>query len=54
MILKVVEVGRERKAIANSMHDVGQAIGVLDNILVIVLFVITVFIFGKILTLPSI
>ncbi|CAG8962479.1 hypothetical protein HYFRA_00014213 [Hymenoscyphus fraxineus] len=45
MILKVVEVGRSRKAIAASMHDVGQAIGVLDNILIWVLLVIVVFIF---------
>ncbi|KAG9228527.1 hypothetical protein BJ875DRAFT_489781 [Amylocarpus encephaloides] len=45
MILKVVEIGRDRKAIASSMHDVGQAIGVLDNILLWVLFVIVIFIF---------
>lgn len=49
MILKVVEVGRDRKAIAASMHDVGQAIGVLDNILIWILLVIIVFIFGKFL-----
>ena len=47
MILKVVEIGRDRKSIAASMHDVGQAIGVLDNILCVVLLVIVVFIFGK-------
>ncbi|RDL39409.1 uncharacterized protein BP5553_03749 [Venustampulla echinocandica] len=45
MILKVVEIGRERKAIATSMRDIGQAIGVLDQILVTVLLVITIFIF---------
>ncbi|EHL00469.1 putative Uncharacterized MscS family protein [Glarea lozoyensis 74030] len=45
MILKVVEIGRDRKSIAASMHDVGQAIGVLDSILVVVLTVIIIFIF---------
>lgn len=46
MIMKVVEIGRDRKATAASMRDVGQAIGVLDQILVIVLLIIIVFIFG--------
>lgn len=45
MIMKVVEIGRDRKAISASMRDVGQAIGVLDQILVAVLFVIVIFIF---------
>ncbi|KAF4625131.1 hypothetical protein G7Y89_g13038 [Cudoniella acicularis] len=45
MIMKIVDIGRERKAIAASMRDVGQAIGVLDQVLVAVLFVIVVFIF---------
>ncbi|KAN0106706.1 hypothetical protein V8E51_009582 [Hyaloscypha variabilis] len=45
MIMKVVEVGRDRKAIAASMRDVGQAIGVLDQVLIAVLFVIIIFIF---------
>ncbi|KAE9370165.1 hypothetical protein N431DRAFT_342755 [Stipitochalara longipes BDJ] len=45
MIMKVVEIGRDRKAIAASMRDVGQAIGVLDQVLIAVLFVITIFIF---------
>lgn len=43
--MKVVEIGRDRKSIANSMRDVGQAIGVLDSVLVTVVFVICVFIF---------
>jgi hypothetical protein len=47
MIMKVVEIGRDRKAIAASMRDVGQAIGVLDSVLVTILFVIVIFIFGK-------
>jgi hypothetical protein len=46
MIMKVVEIGRDRKSIAASMRDVGQAIGVLDQILVVILFVIIVFMFG--------
>lgn len=46
MIMKVVEIGRDRKSISSSMRDVGQAIGVLDQILVAVLLVIIVFIFG--------
>jgi hypothetical protein len=47
MIMKVVEIGRDRKAIAASMRDVGQAIGVLDSVLVTIIFVIVIFIFGK-------
>jgi hypothetical protein len=46
MIMKIVEVGRDRKAISSSMRDVGQAIGVLDQVIITVLFVIVVFIFG--------
>jgi hypothetical protein len=53
MIMKVVDIGRERKAISASMRDVGQAIGVLDQILVSVLFVIVIFIFGKTFPLCS-
>ncbi|TVY54712.1 putative MscS family protein, partial [Lachnellula suecica] len=45
MIMKVVEIGRDRKATAASMRDVGQAIGVLDQIILVVLFVIIVFVF---------
>jgi hypothetical protein len=47
MIMKVVDIGRDRKAISSSMRDVGQAIGVLDQILCVILFVIIVFIFGR-------
>jgi hypothetical protein len=52
MIMKVVEIGRDRKAIAASMRDVGQAIGVLDQVLSAVLFVIVIFIFGMCFPLP--
>ncbi|KAH8812085.1 hypothetical protein F5884DRAFT_784328 [Xylogone sp. PMI_703] len=45
MIMKVVDIGRDRKAIANSVRDVGQAIGVLDQVFVTILTVIIVFIF---------
>ncbi|KUJ21627.1 uncharacterized protein LY89DRAFT_704503 [Mollisia scopiformis] len=45
MIMKVVEISRDRKAISASMRDVGQAIGVLDQVLVAILFVIVIFIF---------
>lgn len=45
MILTVCEFGRERHAIASSMHDVDQAIHVLDNLLLTVAFIVTIFIF---------
>ncbi|MCJ1392205.1 hypothetical protein MMC18_005072 [Xylographa bjoerkii] len=45
MILTVSEYGRERKAIANSLHDVDSAINVLDNMLCIIVFIITIFVF---------
>ncbi|QSZ30734.1 hypothetical protein DSL72_000292 [Monilinia vaccinii-corymbosi] len=43
MIMKVVDIGRERKSIANSMRDVGQAIGVLDQVLLIIVLIIVIF-----------
>lgn len=46
MIMKIVEISRDRKSISQSMRDVGQAIGVLDQVIVSVLFIIVVFIFG--------
>ncbi|KAK5237870.1 hypothetical protein LTR47_000963 [Exophiala xenobiotica] len=45
MILRVTEFGRERQSIASSMHDVDQAINVLDNLLCTVVFVAVIFIF---------
>lgn len=45
MVLTVCEFGRERHAIASSMHDVDQAIHVLDNLLMTVAFIIVVFLF---------
>jgi small-conductance mechanosensitive channel len=45
MVLTVCEFGKERYSIANSMHDVDQAIDVLDTLLCTVAFIIMVFIF---------
>ena len=47
MIMTVCEFGRERHSIANSMHDVDQAINVLDKLLCTVVFIITIFVFGR-------
>lgn len=47
MILTVCEFGRERHSIANSLHDVDQAIHVLDGLLCTVVFVLCVFVFGE-------
>lgn len=45
MILTVTEFSRERKSISTSMHDVDQAINVLDRLLCVVAFVATIFVF---------
>ncbi|KAK6427928.1 hypothetical protein LTR95_015934 [Oleoguttula sp. CCFEE 5521] len=45
MIMTVVEFGRERKAITTSMHDVDQAINVLDRLFLAVVFIAVVFVF---------
>ncbi|KAH7040089.1 Mechanosensitive ion channel-domain-containing protein [Microdochium trichocladiopsis] len=45
MIRKVVEIGKERKAIAHSMKDIGQALGVFDGVLLFVVLLICVFVF---------
>lgn len=50
MILTVTEFGRERHAIANSMHDVDAAINVLDRLLLSVVCLAVVLIFGEIST----
>lgn len=47
MVRKVVETGKERKAIANSMKDIGQALAVLDSILLFCVVMIVIFIFRK-------
>ncbi|KAI0107040.1 serine/threonine protein kinase [Nemania sp. FL0031] len=45
MIRKVVEIGKERKAIGHSMQDIGQALGVFDNILLFIVLLIVIFVF---------
>lgn len=52
MVRKVVEVGKERKSITNSMKDIGQALRVLDSILLFIVLIITVIIFRKFHCLP--
>ena len=47
MILTVCEFGKERHSIANSLHDVDQAVNVLDNVLCTIVFVVVVFVFGE-------
>lgn len=47
MIMKVVEIGTDRKAIASSMNDIGQAIGNFDQILALIAFLIMIFVFGE-------
>ncbi len=47
MILTVCEFGKERHSIANSLHDVDQAINVLDSLLCTIIFVVVIFVFGK-------
>ena len=49
MILTVCEFGKERHSIANSLHDVDQAINVLDGLLSTVVFIFTIFVFGRLL-----
>ncbi|KAF1352512.1 Mechanosensitive ion channel-domain-containing protein [Delphinella strobiligena] len=41
----VVQISRDRKSLGTSMHDVDQAINVLDRILMSVCFIITIFTF---------
>ncbi|CAN8104045.1 unnamed protein product [Discula destructiva] len=45
MVRKVVEMGKERKAITNSMKDIGQALKVLDSILLFIVLMIVIIIF---------
>lgn len=45
MIRKVVEMGKERKAIGNSMKDISQALGVFDQVLLFIVLLIVIFIF---------
>ncbi|KAM4060009.1 mechanosensitive ion channel domain-containing protein [Hirsutella rhossiliensis] len=45
MMRKVVEVGKERKAIGEGMKDIGQALRVFDKVLLFVVLLIVIFIF---------
>ncbi|KAI0137449.1 serine/threonine protein kinase [Xylariales sp. AK1849] len=45
MIRKIVEISKERKAIANSMKDISQALAVFDKVLLFIVLLIVVFIF---------
>lgn len=47
MIRKIVEIGKERKAISEGMKDIGQALGAFDKVLLFVVLLIVVFIFRK-------
>ncbi|KAJ5112362.1 hypothetical protein N7532_000407 [Penicillium argentinense] len=50
MILCITEFGRMRKSLNHSMHDVDQAIRVLDNLLLSVAFVVGVLVFVSFVT----
>ncbi|KAI9828018.1 MAG: hypothetical protein M1832_003545 [Thelocarpon impressellum] len=45
MIAAVAQFGRERHSIANSVHDVDQAIKVLDGLLGVIVFVLVILVF---------
>ncbi|OAL72095.1 serine/threonine protein kinase [Trichophyton violaceum] len=45
MILTVTEFGKARQSMSKSMHDVDQAINVLDNLLLAVVFILVVLVF---------
>jgi hypothetical protein len=47
MIAKIVEIGRDRKSIAHSMKDISQAIGVLDQVMIVIVLIISILILGK-------
>ncbi|CAI7646249.1 unnamed protein product [Penicillium pancosmium] len=50
MILTITEFGRNRKSLNNSMHDVDQAIRVLDNLLLTVASVVGILVFISFVT----
>ncbi|KAJ6786368.1 hypothetical protein PWT90_02855 [Aphanocladium album] len=45
MVRKTVEMGQERKAIGEGMKDIGQALRVLDKVLLFIVLLIAIFIF---------
>ncbi|KZM26985.1 uncharacterized protein EKO05_0004959 [Ascochyta rabiei] len=52
MILTVTEIGRQRKSINTSMHDVDAAINALDGLLFTMVFIVCIFVFVAFLS-PS-
>jgi hypothetical protein len=54
MVRKVVEIGKERKAISNSMKDISQALAVFDKVLLFIVLLIVVFIFCKSTIIPAV
>ncbi|KAK6001875.1 hypothetical protein QM012_002365 [Aureobasidium pullulans] len=44
-VQQVVQISRDRKALGTSMHDVDQAINVLDRLLMVIVFIIVIFTF---------
>ncbi len=47
MVQMVQEIGAERHSIASSMHDVDQAIKVLDRLLCTVVLIVCIFVMGR-------
>lgn len=47
MVRKVVEIGKERKAIGEGMKDIGQALRVFDKVLLFVVFLLCIFVFRE-------
>lgn len=47
MVMTTQEIARERKAIAKSMHDVGQAVKVLDRFMFLVALVFLGVVYGR-------
>jgi hypothetical protein len=45
MVRKTVEIGKERKAITNSMKDISQALAVFDKVLLFLVLLICIFVF---------
>lgn len=45
MVLKVVAIGSERKAISEGMKDIGQALRAFDKVLMFVVFIVSIIIF---------
>lgn len=53
MVRKVVDIGKERKAIAHSMKDISQALAVFDKVLLFVVLIVVIIIFCTLAPLPS-